>query len=203
MCIIQIIARSLNFIRSHWLIKSLKTDNNVFFFWFINAYIQLKKINSSIKCAMHVISSNVLLQMIKSKCNIWKNLIAFVDDVRWIRRCIFEIAHVSHWMIFETFLWIISISLIFFNWLIIFDRQCFNRKCQFQKIVLVKIFLWDRTALTNFSTHWYFKKKQIVFLLNVAYHYVDWFDHQCFFVHVSYKILLFKTSYEHQDNVIK
>jgi hypothetical protein len=96
MCIIRIIARSLNFIRSLWLIKFLKIDNNVFFLWFINEYTQLKKINSSMKCAMHVVSSNVLLQMIKSKCNIWKNLIAFADDVRWIRRCIFEIAHVSH-----------------------------------------------------------------------------------------------------------
>jgi hypothetical protein len=80
--IIRIIARSLNFIRSHWLIKSLKIDNNVFFLWFINEYIQLKKINSSMKCTMHVVLSNVLLQMIKSKCNIWKDLIAFADDVR-------------------------------------------------------------------------------------------------------------------------
>ncbi len=48
-----------------------------------------------------------------------------------------------------------------------------------------------------------FQKKQIVFFLNVAYHYVDWFDYQCFFVHVSYKVLFFKTSYEHQDNVNK
>jgi hypothetical protein len=95
MRIIRIIARSLNFIRSHWLIKILKIDNNVFFLWFINEYTQLKKINSSMKCAMHVMSLNALLQIIKSKCNIWKNLIAFVDNVRWIRRCIFEIAHVS------------------------------------------------------------------------------------------------------------
>jgi hypothetical protein len=61
------------------------------------------KINSSIKCVMHVISSNALLQMIKSKCKIWKILIAFADDFLWIRRCIFEIAHSSHWTIFETF----------------------------------------------------------------------------------------------------
>jgi hypothetical protein len=64
---------------------------------------------------MHVVSSNALLQMIKSKCNIWKNLIAFADDVRWIRRCIFEIAYVSHWTIFEASFWVISISSIFFN----------------------------------------------------------------------------------------
>jgi hypothetical protein len=112
---------------------------------------------------MHVVSSNALLQMIKSKCNIWEDLIAFADDVRWIRRCIFEIAHVSHWTIFEAFLWIISISSIFFNWLIIFDRQWFNRKCQFQKIVFVKIFLWDWTALTNFSTNLYFNKNKSCF----------------------------------------
>jgi hypothetical protein len=115
------------------------------------------------KCAMHVVSSNVLLQMIKSKYNIWTNLIAFADDVRWIRRCIFEIAHVSHWTIFEAFLWIISISSIFFNWLIISDSQCFNHKCQFQKIVFVKIFLWNWTALTNFSTNRYFKKNKSCF----------------------------------------
>jgi hypothetical protein len=82
MRIIRIIARSLNFIRSHWLIKSLKIDNNVFFLWFINEYTQLKKINSSMKCAMHVVLSNVLLQMINLKCNIWKNLIAFANDIR-------------------------------------------------------------------------------------------------------------------------
>jgi hypothetical protein len=50
--------------------KFLKIDNNVFFLWFINEYTQLKKINSSMKCVMHVMSSNVLLQMIKLKCNI-------------------------------------------------------------------------------------------------------------------------------------
>ncbi len=48
-----------------------------------------------------------------------------------------------------------------------------------------------------------FQKKKVVFFLNVAYHYVNWFDHQCFLVHVSYKILFFKTNYEHQNNVNK
>jgi hypothetical protein len=48
-----------------------------------------------------------------------------------------------------------------------------------------------------------FQQKQVVFLFDVAYHYVDWCDHQCFFIHVSYKILLFKTNYEHQNNVNK
>jgi hypothetical protein len=115
------------------------------------------------KCAMHVMSSNVLLQIIKSKCNIWKDLIVFVDDVCWIKRCIFEIAHVSHWTIFEAFFWVISISSIFFSSLITFDRQCFNRKCQFQKIVFAKIFLWDWTALINFSTNRYFKKNNSCF----------------------------------------
>jgi hypothetical protein len=115
------------------------------------------------KCAMHVMTSNVLLQMIKSKCNIWKDLIAFADDVRWSRQCISKIAHVSHWTIFETSFWIISISSIFFNWLIIFDRQCSNRKCQFQKIFFAKIFLWDWTALTNFSTNRYFNKNKSCF----------------------------------------
>jgi hypothetical protein len=72
---------------------------------------------------MHVVSSYALLQMIKSKCHIWKNLIAFANDVRWIRRCIFEIAHVSHWTIFEAFFWIISISSIFFtDWLYLIDN---------------------------------------------------------------------------------
>ncbi len=115
------------------------------------------------KYATHVMSWNILLQMIKLKCNIWKNLIAFADDVRWIRRCVFEIAYVSHWTIFETFFWIISISTIFFSWLIIFDRQCFDRKCQFQKNVFAKIFLWDWIALTNFSTNRYFKKNKSCF----------------------------------------
>ncbi len=112
---------------------------------------------------MHVVSSNALLQMIKSKCKIWKILIAFADDFRWIRRCIFEIAHVSHWTIFETFSWVTSISSIFLSWLIIFDRQCFKRKCQFQKIVFAKIFLWDWTELTNFSIDRYFKKDKSCF----------------------------------------
>jgi hypothetical protein len=194
---IQIIARLLNSIRSHWLIKSLKIYNNVFFLWSINEYTQLKKINSSLKCAMNVVSSNVLLQMIKSKCNIWKDIIVFADDVRWIRRCIFEIAHVSQWTIFEAFFWIISISSILFNWLIIFDQQCFNRKCQFLKIVFVL------NCIDELFDESIFQQKQVVFFLNVVYHYIDWFDHQCFLVHVSYKILLLKTSYEHQDNVNK
>jgi hypothetical protein len=48
-----------------------------------------------------------------------------------------------------------------------------------------------------------FQKKQVMFFLNVADYCVDWFIHQCFFVHVSYEILLFKTSYESQDNINK
>ncbi len=115
------------------------------------------------KCAMHVVSSNVLLQMIKSKCKIWKILIAFADDFRWIRRYIFEVAHVSHWTIFETFSWVISISSIFLNWLIIFDRQCSKRKCQFQEIVFVKICLWNWIELTNFSIDRYFKRSKSCF----------------------------------------
>ncbi len=47
--------------------------------------------------------------------------------------------------------------------MIIFNRQCFKRKCQFQKIIFVKIFLWDWTALTNFSTNRYFKKNKSCF----------------------------------------
>ncbi len=141
----------------------MKIDNNVFFLWFINEYIQLKKINSSMKGTMHVVSLNILLQMIKSKCNIWKNLVAFADDVHWIKRCIFEIAHVSQWTIFEAFFWVISISSIFFNWLIISNRQCFNRKCQFQKIVFVKIFLWDWITLMSFSTNRYFNRDKSCF----------------------------------------
>jgi hypothetical protein len=112
---------------------------------------------------MYVVSSNALLQMIKSKCKIWKILIAFADDVRWIRRYIFEIAHVSHWMIFEVFFWVTSISSIILNWLINFDRQCSKRKCQFQEIVFAKIFLWNWTALTNFSIDRYFKKSKSCF----------------------------------------
>ncbi len=80
MRIIQIIARSLNFIRLHWLIKFLKIDSNVFFLWSINEYIQLKKINSSIKCVMQVVSSNVLLQMIKSKCR-WSSRSAIFENI--------------------------------------------------------------------------------------------------------------------------
>jgi hypothetical protein len=91
----------------------------------------------------------------------------------------------------------------FLSWLIISDRQCFNRKCQFQKIVFVKIYLWDWTALTNFSTNRYFKKNKLCFFFNVTNLYVDWFNHQCLFVHVSYKVLVFKMNYEHQDNVHK
>ncbi len=48
-----------------------------------------------------------------------------------------------------------------------------------------------------------FQKRQIMFFLNVANHRVDWFVHQSFLVHVSYKVLLFKTSYEYQDNINK
>jgi hypothetical protein len=48
-----------------------------------------------------------------------------------------------------------------------------------------------------------FQKKQVMFFLNIANHCVDWFVHQNFFIHVSYKILLFKTSYEHQNNICK
>ncbi len=44
--------------------------------------------------------------------------------------------------------------------MIISDRQCFNRKCQFQRIVFAKIFLWDWIALTNFSTNRYFNKNK-------------------------------------------
>ncbi len=48
-----------------------------------------------------------------------------------------------------------------------------------------------------------FQKKQVMLFLNIADHFVDWFIHQCFFIHVLYKILIFKTSYEHQNNINK
>ncbi len=51
-------------------------------------------------------------------------------------------------------------SSIFLSWLIIFNQQCFKRKYQFQEIVFAKIFLWDWTALTNFSIDRYFKKNK-------------------------------------------
>jgi hypothetical protein len=42
-----------------------------------------------------------------------------------------------------------------------------------------------------------------MFFFNIADHCVDWFVHQNFFIHVLYKVLFFKTSYEHQDNICK
>ncbi len=53
----------------------------------------------------------------------------------------------------------------FLSWLIISDRQCFKRKCQFQEIVFVKMFLRDWTALTNFSTDRYFKRDKCYVLV--------------------------------------
>jgi hypothetical protein len=47
--------------------------------------------------------------------------------------------------------------------LIISDRQCFKRQCQFQEIVFVKMILRDWTALTNFSINRYFKKDKSCF----------------------------------------
>jgi hypothetical protein len=124
---------------------------------------------------------------------------------RWrcslIKQCIFEIAHVLYWTIFETFFWVISISSIFFDWLIIFDQQCFNRKCQFQKIIFVKIFLWNWITLTNFSTNWYFKKNKSCFFL--MSHIITSIDLIINVWYVLYKVLFFKMSYEHQNNVDK
>ncbi len=47
--------------------------------------------------------------------------------------------------------------------MIISDRQCFKRQCQFQEIVFVKMILRDWTALTNFSINRYFKKDKSCF----------------------------------------
>jgi hypothetical protein len=47
--------------------------------------------------------------------------------------------------------------------LIIFDRQCSKRKCQFQEIVFVKICLWNWIELTNFSIDRYFKRSKSCF----------------------------------------
>ncbi len=47
--------------------------------------------------------------------------------------------------------------------MIISDRQCFRRKCQFQKIVFAKMFLKNWTALTNFSIDRYFKRDKSCF----------------------------------------
>jgi hypothetical protein len=47
--------------------------------------------------------------------------------------------------------------------LIISDRQCSKRKCQFQEIVFVKMFLRDWIALTNFSIDRYFKRDKSCF----------------------------------------
>jgi hypothetical protein len=87
--------------------------------------------------------------------------------------------------------------------LIIFDRQCSKRKCQFQEIVFVKIFFVKLNWINELFDWLIFQKRQVMFFLNVANYRVDWFIHQNFFVHVSYKILLFKTNYEHQNNISK
>jgi hypothetical protein len=47
--------------------------------------------------------------------------------------------------------------------LIIYDRQCSRRKCQFQEIVFVKMFLRNWIALTNFSIDRYFKRDKSCF----------------------------------------
>ncbi len=110
---------------------------------------------------MHVVLSNVLLLMIKSKCNIWKNFVVFADDFLCIKRCILKTAHVSHWTVFDAFFWVTFISLIFLTWLIVSEWQWSNRRCLFQSVVFAVIFLCNYTALTNFLTERYFKKDNL------------------------------------------
>jgi hypothetical protein len=112
-------------------------------------------INSLVKCVMHVILSNSLLLMIRSKCRISKIYVVSADDARWTMQCIFEIAQISHCTIFEISFSFISMFSIFLNWLIILERQWSSLKCQFHDVIFAVVFLWNCSKLTNFSIERY------------------------------------------------
>jgi hypothetical protein len=106
-----------------------------------------------VKWAMHVISSNVWLSIVRSKCKIWNDLIAFAVNDFCTILCIFDNAHVSHLIVFD-FSSFFTVIFLFrtFNFSITVEWQCFNLRCHTQSVAFVVVLDWTKfVVIISFS----------------------------------------------------
>ncbi len=106
------------------------------------------------KWAMHVISSNVWLSIVKSKCKIWNDLIAFAVNDFCTILCIFDNAHVSHLIVFDSSSFFTIMSFRTFNFSIIVEWQCSNLRCHTQSVAFAVVLDWTKFVVISlfFST---------------------------------------------------
>ena len=131
--------------RSHLLMILLNIDINVFFLWLIKGKTQLNEMNLSIKWAIQLVSSNLLLRIVKSKCRIWYDFVALPIGFWFINWCIFDTAQIVQSTVLKAMSLVLMIFKLsyFFNWSITSERQCSRRKCHIQKIILT----WFRDCI--------------------------------------------------------
>jgi hypothetical protein len=139
-----------------------------------------------VKWAMHVVSSNVWLSIVKSKCKIWNDLVAFAVNDFCTILCIFDRTHVSHLIVFNSFSFFTVIFFRTFNFSMIVEWQYFNLRCHIQKIVFAVVLDWIEFAIIiSFSC---FKIKRLCLI---------WMSHIFFFDFIFIRIFVL----EHLSNL--
>ena len=120
--------------------------------------------NSSMKWAIQLVSSNLRLFIVRLKCSISNDLVARFADALFINLCIFETAHVSQLTILRAFNSLRTVtSFIFLSCSIIFDLQCSSRRCHLHEVAfdisrdctklvwLLKSIEWELNSIVNSS----------------------------------------------------
>jgi hypothetical protein len=149
---------------------------------------------------MHVISSNVLLLMIKSKCNTWKNFVAFANFFLYQTMYFENFACITlhdFWCFFLSYFHFINFfEMINYFWTtMIQSKMLILRRC-FRSHLLMRLYRIDK-----FFDKAIFQKKQFMTFFYITYYCFECFIHQCFFIHISHVFLLFETSHEHENHI--
>ncbi len=105
--------------------------------------------NSSMKCVMHVISSNARFFMIISKCKIWNDFVVLTENDFCIILCILKTTHVSQLTVLNASLLITFMPSILRNWSMTTDLQWLIRRCHIHEIAFDKVLSFDWTVFAN------------------------------------------------------
>ncbi len=122
------------------------------------------------KWAMHVISSNVWLSIVRSKCKIWNDLIAFAVNDFCTILCIFDNAHVSHLIVFDSSSFFTVMSLRTFNFSMTVEWQCSNLRCHIQSVVFAVVLDYTKFAIISlFSSSFKINRLYLIWMSQIFF----------------------------------